>query len=333
VVAAVGHLDDLSKLNSALAVAVHKHCALGVQPEHYQIVHDNFLAATAQILGDAVSAEVADAWSAVLLTVANHFVNLEDALYAETTRSMQDWNAREAKEFVVASKEIVADNLVSIELERSDKKLAPPFIPGQFVTLCANPTTEKYFAPRHYTVASPSANKNRLRICVKKVGLAETKGIMSSYVHDTLTVGDKVMLRAPFGEFTLNKADSFDNVLFISAGAGVTPALAMLPSLAKAGKNIAHFHVEATTDFAPLKRELDAMELAYSKVHCDSNRKDVTAAMVAKEVAGKVNVLDKKTLTMLCAPPKMIHELNQSLLQMGVDQTHIQWENFGPRHQ
>ena len=63
--AAVDHLANLDAISSSLDLIAQKHCALGVQASHYKIVHDNFLAATAKVLGDAITPDVAEAWSQV----------------------------------------------------------------------------------------------------------------------------------------------------------------------------------------------------------------------------------------------------------------------------
>lgn len=326
VVAAVGKLDDLASISSTLAPAVHKHCALGVLPEHYKIVHDNFLTATAKVLGPAVTPEVADAWSAVLLHLAGNFIALEKDLYARTTAKLDRWDSKEPKEFIVKAKTIVAENFVALELERTDGGRAPVYEPGQFLTLCANPTTSKHFAPRHYTLAAPVASKdNSVRICVKNVD-----GVMSSFVHSSLNVGSTVMVRPPFGDFTTAQADGFEKIAFITAGAGITPALAMLEPLIASGKKVAHFHVEPTEAHVPFRNEIGKLKLASSTFHIDGGRKDVTPLAVAN--ATGFDLKDPKTATMLCAPPSMIHEFHRTLLQMGVSERNIKWENFGPRH-
>lgn len=334
VLAAVGHLDDLSAIDAALGPAVHKHCALGVLPGHYKIVHDNFLAATAKVLGDAVTPTVADAWSAVLLTAAGHFVKHETALYDATTAALDGWDARDTKEFVVRAKTQVARNFVAVDLERADGARAPGYLPGQFATLCANPSAEQYFAPRHYTLAAPEPRDNTVRICVKKmVGAGVPDGIMSSFVNGTdLGVGDTVNLRPPFGVFTPADADGFDNVVFISAGAGVTPAVAMLPHLAKTHR-VALWQVDKTAEDAAFHDGFKGLGLAFAKLHLDAGRADTTAQVVADGVAAGcgIDVRDPRTVVMMCVPPAMNHALVEGMRGLGVDATRVKWENFGPR--
>ena len=48
-----------------LSRIAHKHASLGISPDQYQVVHDNLFLAIVDVLGDAVTAEVAAAWDEV----------------------------------------------------------------------------------------------------------------------------------------------------------------------------------------------------------------------------------------------------------------------------
>ena len=59
----------------------HKHVSLGIRKDQYQIVHDNLMAAIAEVLGDAVTPEVAEAWDAVYWLMADVLIKHEAKLY------------------------------------------------------------------------------------------------------------------------------------------------------------------------------------------------------------------------------------------------------------
>ena len=84
IVASVGHINNLKDIESALSLIAHKHCALGVFPEHYQIVHDNFMGAVAEVLGDAVTPEIGQAWSDVVMHVAKACIQMEAEIYKKS---------------------------------------------------------------------------------------------------------------------------------------------------------------------------------------------------------------------------------------------------------
>src|SRR6478735_12102212 len=61
----------------------HKHASLGVTAAQYDVVHTHLFAAVAEVLGDAVTPEVAAAWDEVYWLMANALIAIEDRLYAQ----------------------------------------------------------------------------------------------------------------------------------------------------------------------------------------------------------------------------------------------------------
>ena len=82
---------------------------------------------------------------------------------------------------------------------------------------------------RSYSLAAPPDERG-YRIAVKR----EADGPASAFLHDRVAVGDVVAVGAPRGDFTLD-VDATGPVVLLSAGVGVTPVLAMLGALARAG--------------------------------------------------------------------------------------------------
>ena len=67
-----------------LARIAHKHASLGITEDQYPIVHEHLFAAIVEVLGDAVTPEVASAWDEVYWHMAKSLVTIEKGLYAET---------------------------------------------------------------------------------------------------------------------------------------------------------------------------------------------------------------------------------------------------------
>jgi nitric oxide dioxygenase len=53
----------------------HKHATLGIRPDQYQVVYDNLFWAIADVLGEAVTPEVAEAWDEVYWLMAYALIN------------------------------------------------------------------------------------------------------------------------------------------------------------------------------------------------------------------------------------------------------------------
>src|SRR4029079_13119306 len=77
---------------------------------------------------------------------------------------------------------------------------------------------------RSYSL-SDLAGEQGYRISVKRDGAA------SRWLHEHVTVGDRIDTAAPRGSFVLR--DGTRPVVLISAGVGATPVLAMLHALAR----------------------------------------------------------------------------------------------------
>ncbi|MBR0898919.1 MOSC domain-containing protein [Bradyrhizobium tropiciagri] len=81
---------------------------------------------------------------------------------------------------------------------------------------------------RSYTISG--VENDLLRISVKNEG--RPQGV-SSYIHDTATVGGHVLISGPFGRFHL--AEDASPLVLVSAGIGITPMTAILRALAESG--------------------------------------------------------------------------------------------------
>src|SRR6056300_32105 len=82
VIAYATNIESLENLSEAVERICEKHCALQLQPEDYQFVHDNFMEAVGEVLGEAVTPEISAAWSEAIMALANIFIQTEKNLYA-----------------------------------------------------------------------------------------------------------------------------------------------------------------------------------------------------------------------------------------------------------
>ena len=63
VYAAAANIDNLEAIVPAVIQIGHKHRSLGILPEHYPIVGEHLLGAIKEVLGDAATPEIIDAWA------------------------------------------------------------------------------------------------------------------------------------------------------------------------------------------------------------------------------------------------------------------------------
>lgn len=230
VLAAAKHIDDLSPLIGHVKQIGHKHRALQIMPEHYPIVGKNLLTAIKEVLGDAATPEIITAWGEAYEEIANVFITVEKEMYQEAA-----WPAW--KPFEVVQKEDVADNILEFTVKATPESGVDlstlQFAAGQYITVNTHPTRQnnKYDALRHYSICSDSAT-NGLKFAVRLEHTPDQEfGLVSEFLHKDVSVGDKILLSAPAGDFNMNKdliAQNEVPLVLLSSGVGVTPILSML---------------------------------------------------------------------------------------------------------
>jgi ferredoxin-NADP reductase len=137
---------------------------------------------------------------------------------------------------------------------RAPEARAFVFEPGQFITVeldidgeCVN---------RCYTISSSPTRPHMLAITVKRVA----GGIVSNWLHDNLIAGGTVRALGPAGAFTCARHPA-RKFLFLSAGSGITPLMAMSRTHYDLGedRDIVFLHSARTPDDIIFERELALM--------------------------------------------------------------------------
>jgi stearoyl-CoA 9-desaturase NADPH oxidoreductase len=116
-------------------------------------------------------------------------------------------------------------------------------------------------------------DKKRITITVK----ATPEGFLSSHLVNGVTPGTIVRLAAPKGDFALPDPPP-PKILFVSAGSGITPLMAMLRSLTARGHNpdIVHLHSAPTAEdviFHDELRDLEVSQPGY-RLHLQLTKQD-----------------------------------------------------------
>ena len=213
------NIDDLTPLGPLVEKIAHRHCALSVKPEHYGIVHSNLMSAIGEVLGDAVTPEIAEGWSEAVLALAGVCIDAEENLYKEAEARTGGW--RYEREFEISDLKEVAEDSLSVGFKPTDGYDGSfEYDAGQYLTLRI-PETDQ--APRHYCITNKPDSGNEITIAVRR----EEGGLYSNYVHDKIKVGDKVNLGAPMGVFR-NPADYKGNIAFVAGGIGISPIMSLL---------------------------------------------------------------------------------------------------------
>jgi len=313
-----------------LSRIAHKHASLGITPAQYDVVHDNLFWAIVDVLGDAVTPEVAAAWDEVYWLMAYALINQERGLYsARGVRPETVW-----REWEVAEKIQETEDVVTFRMRKTDDRLVKTSLPGQYVTVQV-PMPDGVRQPRQYSLTRADDGEHR-QFSVKRVhGGEKPDGEVSTLLCDTVGVGDRLTMSLPFGDVVLD--DSGHPVVFASAGIGITPMAGMLSHLATAGSHLPITLLHADVDEASfaLRHQVleDARFLPGATAHVWYER-GAQSSLPVEAHAGVMDLDDVKlpdsAQYYLCGPLPFMQKVRSSLIDRGVPARDIQYEVFGP---
>ena len=131
------------------------------------------------------------------------------------------------------------DTVASFYLAPEDGETLPSYVPGQFLTVRLRTPDVERPAVRSYSLSDvPRADQYRLTIKRIGPGVAAPQaasGLVSSYFHDRLAVGDRLDVKAPAGNFIIDTQAHDRPLVLIGGGIGLTPLLSMLQSIVAQG--------------------------------------------------------------------------------------------------
>jgi nitric oxide dioxygenase len=327
--ALVEHPDQLPwHLLSRIA---HKHASLGLRPDQYQVVYENLFWAIADVLGDAVTPEVAEAWSEVYWLMAWALINQERGLYsARGVRAETVW-----RDWQVTDKIRETDDVVTFKLKRTDDRGVRTSLPGQYVTVQV-PMPDGVRQPRQYSLTRADDGEHR-QFSVKRVaGNGKPAGEVSNLLVDTVDVGDTLTMSLPFGDVVLD--DSGRPVVFMSAGIGITPMAGMLSHLVAAGSHldVRLLHADLDESSFALRQQVltDIRSLPKGQLHVWFERGAECTLPVDGVHEGLMDLdevdLPRDAMYYLCGPLPFMQAVRTALLDRGVAPRDIQYEVFGP---
>jgi nitric oxide dioxygenase len=316
------------KLMSRIA---HKHASLGIRAEQYQVVHDNLMWAIGDVLGSAVTAEIAAAWDEVYWLMANALINQERGLYsARGVRPETVW-----RQWEVEKKIRETDDVVTFVVKRIDDRLVKTSLPGQYVTVLSL-MPDGVRQPRQYSLTRADDGQHRQFSVKRARGGGKPDGEVSSLLHDTVDVGDIVTMSVPYGDVVLD--DSGRPVVFMSAGVGITPMAGMLSHLVAAGSGLEIMLLHADVDEAsfPLRRQVvtDILASRSASIHVWYEKGTGSNEPMTGVHPGTMD-LNQVTLPegagyYLCGPIPFMQAMRTALIERGVAPRDIQYEVFGP---
>ncbi|UNO39311.1 globin domain-containing protein [Streptomyces sp. MST-110588] len=322
--------------DTMLARIAHKHASLGVTEAQYPVVYEHLFAAIAEVLGEAVTAEVAEAWTEVYWLMANALIAIERRLYAEAgTAAGEVWRT-----YRVESRHQETDTVTTFVVRPADGGEVPAFRPGQYVSVQVE-LADGARQIRQYSLSGQP--DGALQFSVKRVlgeeaggsAGAAVDGEVSNHLHDHVQAGDTLTVSAPFGDVVLDEGEG--PLLLASAGIGCTPMIGMLGHLAATGstRRVISVHADRSPATHAFRAELQQFtgKLANATAEVWYEHPGADADWPADRT-GRADLsgleIPAGTTAYLCGPVPFMKAVRAQLLEAGVRAADIHYEVFGP---
>ncbi|HBZ92515.1 MAG TPA: NO-inducible flavohemoprotein [Pseudomonas sp.] len=321
------HIDRLEALGPLVRQVVNKHVALQILPEHYPIVGGCLLRAIREVLGAEIATDaVIDAWAVAYQQLADIFIGAEEQLYEENATASGGW--RGARAFRVARKVIESAEITSFYLVPVDGGALLDYQPGQYIGMRLLLDGEE--VRRNYSLSAP-AHGGEYRISVKR----EAGGRASNHLHDNVHEGDELDLFPPAGDFTLSESDK--PLALITAGVGITPALAMLDAARHSGRPIPFIHCARSADVHAFRDWVDAHAAEHPQIRhyvCYSEPREGDQAdaegFLSRELLEQWLPSERDLDAYFLGPKPFMAQVKRHLQALGVPDEQSRYEFFGP---
>lgn len=243
---------------------------------------------------------------------------------------------KDFKKLVLISKIHENKDIISFYFKTDDGSKLPKHKPGQFLTIKIDTEDIIYKNEIRTYSLSMSPNNEVYRISVKKIN----GGLISTYLHDKLQVGDKIWAMIPMGLFTLDNLENKNPLVLISGGIGITPLMSMLYDAIGNMNNIYFIQAIQNSSVQTFKGELDYITRNYhgiKNILFYSNPLEDDVLGRDYEFTGRVdkewiqNNLPLDSEFYFCGPPPFMKGIYKALIDLGVSEDKIHFEFFGPK--
>jgi nitric oxide dioxygenase len=341
VYAAAAYIDNLEAIMPVVLQIAHKHRSLGIMPEHYPLVGQNLIAAIKDVLGDAATDEIIDAWTQAYGVIADAFISVEAEMYREAEEQLGGWEG--FRKFTVANKVKESDLITSFYLKPADGKPLASYQAGQYISLKIEREDSEYKHIRQYSL-SDASGKDYYRISVKREPEIADKpeGVVSNYLHRSVQEGDSLLISAPAGDFTLDTNSDLPLVL-ISGGVGLTPMVSMANTVAELqpARKVTFIHAAINGNLHAMGEQIKELSEAKENVtsyFCYEKPSDEDRQRSCFHKEGYIDLdwlqsilPDNQADFYFCGPVPFMKAINRALKDWTVPEERIHFEFFGPK--
>lgn len=341
IVAYAANIDNLEVLGGAVELIAQKHTSLMIKPEHYPIVGENLLASIREVLGEAATDDIINAWAAAYGFLADILIGRERQIYGENSKKPGGWEG--FKLLRVSRKDKESSNITSFYLVAEDGSRLPAFKPGQYITVRVK-TPNGQTTMRNYSL-SDMPGQPHFRISVKREMPPEAntpQGYVSNLLHDAVEPGHTLEIAPPCGEFFLDVTEKHERPLvLLAAGVGITPIMSILLSALEAfpKREIIFVHAVLNADVQPFRETVNELARQHANLRaCYRYSEGGTLSdnasvgfVTAEYLEGLLSSRDADYY--FCGPQPFMVSIYHELLRWGIPASQVHFEFFGPRQE
>ncbi|WP_166823162.1 globin domain-containing protein [Brevibacterium limosum] len=325
--------EDVPNIDAMMSRIANKHASLGITEDQYPIVYEHLFAAIGEVLGDAVTPEIVDAWTEVYWDMAHTLIRAERELYARHEVSPGEvWN-----DLLVARRRQESPNTVSLVLSRPDGGVLPKARPGQYVSVQVE-LPDGAHQIRQYSLTRATSRESWTVTVKAEPGRAEAgipAGEVSNFIHGNVFEGDRIRCSLPYGDLVVEDAET--PLLLVSAGIGCTPILGALNDLVskESQRPVTVLHADQSMaahahrhEMAQLVDQLPGARMHhwYEQLGARTTTETIHEGFIdlaEVDVAADAQVY-------LCGPPPFMKAVRRGLDELNVPAGNIHFEVFGP---
>lgn len=334
-------INHTSDLIPKLERVCQKHCTIGIQPAHYEVLGGLMIETFEATMGPAMTPEMKEAWIKAYRLLSHMMIGREQITYREFERD--NWPSW--RKFTVDRKVCEADGLFSLYLVPVDGVTLPKYLPGQYISIRVFVPEIGYYQMRQYSMSDLPRAGDYYRITVKAILPYTCKhdpGMVSNILIDRVRTGEEIDCSHPSGEFFVDTSLPISiPVVLISAGSGVGPLVAILNAVTEGQplRHVSWIHgcrqdVPFNTRLAVIKRRCPNLYTTIFKTapthgDCQGITYDYNCRVDLYRVPPALLHLDHRSAEyFICGPEAFMTTMVQQLLDMGVDTSRIKCEIF-----
>lgn len=203
------------------------------------------------------------------------------------------------------------------------------FQAGQYINLAI----EGIEGTRAFSIASVPKQAGRIELHIRLV----PDGVMTTYIHQQMKMGDRVALSGPYGQFFVRRSDAQD-VIFIAGGSGLSsPQSMILDLLDQQDTRQIHLFQGARNLSELYNRDLfETLAKQHSNFHYVPALSEPEESDQWEGVKGYVHDAAREVFSQkfsghkayLCGPPPMIDSAITALMQGRLFERDIHMEKF-----